>query len=541
VLITVNALPTANAGLDQSSCDGSITTFTVRGNKPTGSGIWSIVAPGAGNVNTADTVGTVTGLTPGNTTLKWTVISAEGCKASDNMIITQGPVSIANAGADKTGCMNDTLKLIGNTPTLGTPSWTYGITTPASDASHLSFVGSANNDTVRSRLLIAGTYKLVYSITLGACVTHDTVGITILAAPTANAGLDQAFCAGGNTVTTVGGNRPVAPATGIWSVVSGPGSVSTNDTIGTVTGLAPGVTTLRWTVTNSTGCKSMDNMTISTGPTLVADAKADQTGCIGDTLLLVGNNPTIGTATWSRGTGTTNTNIGYVPLVLGTTANVNNDSIRVRLRTAGTYTMVYTLTLGTCPASKDSLVLTVNAAPTVAVAGIDVTGECGDTINLVGNTPVTGTPVWTTKSSLVSFLGSNGASAVKVVLTPKVSGTSSMLYSISNGTTKACISSDELIITATCGVGIDENANDFNISLHPNPAKEVFYLSFKTPNAGNAKMTILTLDGRAVYVENFGSVKEISKEIVIPDLAKGIYFVKVNVGEATAFQKLVIQ
>jgi hypothetical protein len=543
VEITVNPLPVANAGINQSSCDGSIKTFIVLGNKPTGSGIWSIVAPGAGNVTTtADTIGTVTGLSTGVTTLKWTVISAQGCKASDNMTITQGPVTVANAGADKTGCMNDTLKLFGTPAVMGSPVWSYGTTTPPSDNAHLSFVSSSNNDTVRTRLLIAGTYKLVYSISLGSCVTRDTVAITIIAAPTAAAGIDQSFCAGGTTSTLVAGNRPPAGSTGVWSIVTGPGAVTTTDTIGTVTGLTPGVTTLRWTLTNTSGCKSFDNMTISTGPSLIANAKADQTGCVGDTLLLVGNAPTVGTATWSRGTGTTTANIGFVPLINGTATNTNNDSIRARLRTVGTYTMVYTLTLGTCPASKDSMTFTVKAAPTLALAGTDVTANCEDTVSLTGNTPLSGTPNWTSSNPvLASILGSSAANAVKVKLA-KAAGTANMTYTISNGTTKGCMSSDVLVLNVLCNTGIfDNGGNDFNISLHPNPAKDAFYLSFKETNAANAEMTILTLDGRTVYTENLGSVKEISKEFNISGLAKGIYFVKINLGEASSFKKLVIQ
>jgi hypothetical protein len=543
VLVTVNALPTANAGVNQSSCDGSATTFIVLGNKPTGSGIWSIVAPGAGNVTTtADTIGTVTGLAVGVTTLKWTVTSAAGCKASDNMTITQGPVSIANAGTDKTACMNDTIKLFGTTAVVGSPVWSYGTTTPPSDAAHLAFVSTTNNDTVRSRLLIAGTYKLVYSISLGSCVTRDTVAITVVAAPAAKAGLDQAFCAGGTTSTIVLGNKPAGAVTGAWSIVSGPGAVTTTDTTGTVTGLMPGVTTLQWKLVNSSGCKGTDNMIISTGPSLTADAKADKTGCVGDTLLLVGNSPTIGTATWSRGSGTTTANIGFVPLIIGTPTNINNDSIRARLRTAGTYTMVYTLALGTCPASKDSMTFTVNPAPTLAMAGTDVTAHCGDTITLTGNVPLAGTPNWATSDPvLASFLGSAAVNAVKVKLA-KAAGTANMTYTISNGTTKACTSSDVLVLNVLCNTGIfDNGGNAFIISLHPNPAKDAFFLSFKEANAANAEMTILSLDGRTVYTENLGYVKEISKEFNSSNLAKGIYFVKISLGKATSFKKLVIQ
>lgn len=473
--------------------------------------------------------------------MKWTVTSAEGCKASDNMTITEGPISVANAGVDQTGCMNDTLKLFGSVALVGTPSWSYGTTTPPSDAAHLAYLSTAN-DTVRTRLLIAGTYKLVYSISLGSCVTRDTVGITILAAPPANAGIDQSFCAGGTTSTLVGGNRPPSGATGIWSVVSGPGAVTTSDTIGTVTGLAPGVTTLRWTVTNTAGCKSIDNMTISTGPGLIADAKADKTGCVGDTLLLVGNAPTIGTANWSRGTGTTNANIGFVALVNGAIANTNNDSIRVRLRTAGTYTLLYTLTLGTCPASKDSMTFTVNAAPTAALAGADVTANCGDTVTLTGNTPLVGTPNWSSSDAVFAgILGNPAAAAVKVKLAP-VAGTANMTYTISNGTTKACMSSDVLILKAMCNTGIfDNGSNAFNISLHPNPAKDAFFLSFKEANPANAVMTILSLEGRAVYAENLGNIKEISREFDISKLSKGIYFVRIDLGKQRSFKKLVIQ
>ncbi len=545
--IVSNALPTANAGASQVSCNGSTTTFTVTGNKPAGTtGKWSIVAPGKGTVTMsaapADTVATVTGLAPGITILAWQVTNTTtGCTAKDTMTITLGPTLVANAGLDKTGCQNDTLKLFGTIATIGTPVWSYGTTTTATN---ISFVPNGNNDTVKVALRTAGTYRLVYSITLGACpVSRDTMTYTINAAPTgANAGVDQVSCAGA-TSFTVKGNKPAAGFTGAWSIVApGTGTVTPSaapaDTVGTVTGLAKGITTLAWKVTNTTTtCTATDNMIITLGPTLVANAGPDKTGCVGDTLPVYGNVATLGTPVWSYGTTTptsTATNLSFVP-------NGNNDTVNVRLRTAGTYKLVYKITLGTCPASIDTMVFTVNAAPTVAAAGNGVTTACGATVTLTGNTPVTGTPSWTTSNAtLASFVGSSAASVVNVKLA--AAGTANMTYKISNGTTKACISSNTLVITASTCTGIFDNGDKVsNISLHPNPTSSMFYLSFKDTNAGSAEMTISTLDGRIVHAEQLGYVKEISKEINISDLAKGIYFVKVKMGGATEFKKLVIQ
>jgi hypothetical protein len=105
----------------------------------------------------------------------------------------------------------------------------------------------------------------VYTITytFGYCST--TQNIQVFRQPTAsNAGPDQTFGTFVNTSTTLAANTPTI-GTGSWSVVSGPGTVTTpSNPNSTITGLVPGTTTtVRWTITNGP-CTSLDQMVINT-------------------------------------------------------------------------------------------------------------------------------------------------------------------------------------------------------------------------------------------------------------------------------------
>ncbi|MFN8394947.1 MAG: choice-of-anchor D domain-containing protein [Bacteroidia bacterium] len=108
----------------------------------------------------------------------------------------------------------------------------------------------------------SGAYNVNY--TFGFCST--TQSITVFHTPsTANAGSDQTLCAG---TATLAANTP-SFGTGAWSIVSGPGSVTTpsSPTSG-VTGLLAGVpTTLRWTISNGPCASSSDDVVLTVNAT----------------------------------------------------------------------------------------------------------------------------------------------------------------------------------------------------------------------------------------------------------------------------------
>src|ERR1019366_1771349 len=301
VKITVQAAPTsANAGADQTICLGQTVTLGATAASAGSTGMWSKL----NGTNSSTTIittptnrlSTVTGLnSAGTDTLRWTV-SNVACAATftnDMVIIIDNLPSKAVAGSNVTGCVGDTITLYGSVASSGSPIWSRAGVTFA-NTNNVRFVPNGNNDTVMVALRVAGTYKMYYTISVGAtnlnspCTTQDSLTLTINPALTVNAGPDQLSCNGSTTTFTVLGNKP-AVGTGQWFIMgSVTGSVTTLDTVGTVTGLSPGINTLGWQVTNGV-CTATDYMTIAVGPPTTAVAGSNVTGCVGDTIKLYGS------------------------------------------------------------------------------------------------------------------------------------------------------------------------------------------------------------------------------------------------------------
>src|SRR5262249_60131645 len=133
--------------------------------------------------------------------------------------------------------------------------------------------------------------------------SSQEVRVSYDAAPTtAAAGLDQTVC---GLVATLAGNTATTGA-GLWSKVSGPGTVTFGDaTVATTTATvsAPGIYVLRWTISNGSCPDSSDDVqvTYDAAPTTAA-AGLDQTVC-GLVATLAGNTPTTGAGLWSKVSG----------------------------------------------------------------------------------------------------------------------------------------------------------------------------------------------------------------------------------------------
>lgn len=126
ITITTVGLPSeANAGPDQGSC---ATSFTMAADVPTsGTGTWVLVSAGSG-VATVPTLATttITGVTVGTSEeWQWQVTNPPCPQVStDNIVLTsETGVTPPVVMASGTAC-SGTLTLIGNSPTVGTGTWT---------------------------------------------------------------------------------------------------------------------------------------------------------------------------------------------------------------------------------------------------------------------------------------------------------------------------------------------------------------------------------------------------------------------------------
>ena len=209
---------------------------------------------------------------------------------------------------------------------------------------------------------IGVTTIYMYSATPGGCSDEESFTVTINTVPTASAPTN--VCQG-QTISA-------SPATGgSWAVVTGPTFVSV-DGSGVITGLLPGVATIRYT-DGTTNCPS-NTLTITVKAVQTVDAGPAQTVCSNSTVTLAGTRGGSATAsTWSDGTGSFSSTSSLTPVyTLG-------------LGDVGTLTLTLTAVdpTGICPNVSDQVIITIDQAPVIS-AGLGQTICSNSTVTLGG-------------------------------------------------------------------------------------------------------------------------------------------------------------
>ena len=114
-----------------------------------------------------------------------------------------------------------------------------------------------------------GPYDVTF-ITIGVCPDTMVLNITIFESPTADAGPDQDIF--GRTETQLAA-VPVTVGQGIWSIISGSGTINDQtDSTSMISDLPSGETTLEWTVSNGVCPDAIDEMSIFVNDIFVPQA-----------------------------------------------------------------------------------------------------------------------------------------------------------------------------------------------------------------------------------------------------------------------------
>jgi len=350
----INA-PVANAGPDQSVCS---LTATLAGNAVTApaTGTWALVttppAPGtasfAPNANAANA--TVTVSAPGTYTFRWT--TAQGACSTNDLVTITFSQPTANAGPDQSAVCGLTATLAGNTPVAPfTGQWAQ---TGGPGSSSFS-AGTTPNSNVS--VTVPGTYTFQWQVGNGTCSVSDVVSLTFINT-TPNAGADQSAVCG--LTATLAGNAPSAPATGVWTQVSGGGTATFVNNAANNSGVTvtqAGTYTFQWTVTNGV-CTSNDQVSVTfIVPT--SNAGPDQSAICGLTATLAATAvaaPATGQWSQTAGPGTS------------TFSNAASPTSGVTVTQSGNYTFTWTVTNSTCTAT-DNINATFNAPPTATISG----------------------------------------------------------------------------------------------------------------------------------------------------------------------------
>ncbi|MCW5899497.1 MAG: gliding motility-associated C-terminal domain-containing protein [Flavobacteriales bacterium] len=377
------AQPAANAGPDQQICGTATTTLIGSPVSFPATGTWTLVSGTGTIVNPTSSTTVVNDILVGESVFQWTVSNGPCGSSSDQVTVqrfsNQNPA--ANAGPDQSICVPtapNQVTMAGSVPifpAIGT--WTV--------VSGGGSFADANSPTTLVTGMSIGVNVFQWTVDNGPCaqgITTDQVTVTVFDAgtPTADAGPDQSLCSSSGSAT-MAGSALIGPATGLWTLVSGTGTiVSPGDPNTAVTGLAVGQNIFQWTVNNGP-CQnglSTDQMSIFVYDPLQpsADAGSDQSICTtaGNTITLNGS-PVIFPATglWTMSGGP------------GTIVDPTNPSTLVIDLASGVYSFTWTVNNGVCPdpISSSTLITVVadgNAQP--ALAGPDQ-AVCGTAVPVV--------------------------------------------------------------------------------------------------------------------------------------------------------------
>ncbi|MFN5318707.1 MAG: tandem-95 repeat protein [Bacteroidia bacterium] len=328
--ITRSAPPDSSfAGSDVVVCDSM---FALNAITPiTGIGQWSALGSTITFSDFNDPQAQVSGLTPGDNILVWTVSSGVCPPNTDQVIINRvvGPDSVF-AGNDQSIC-SDTALLNANVPLSGSGIWSV-----VSGSATLSDPLDATTELTG---IPVGTVVLRWTVGVAGCPeVFDEVSLSRSAPPDAAiTGNDFTAC---SQPVNLSANQP-SVGVGSWIVVSGNAlleNAAENQT--TATGLNTGNNVFEWRIVNGSCPPSTDQITVTLGDT--AFAGNDIFSC-DSTLSLSATQPSLGFGTWTLIAGSA---------IISDSSNANST---IQILTDESVTLLWTVTGGVCSDSTDEI------------------------------------------------------------------------------------------------------------------------------------------------------------------------------------------
>jgi gliding motility-associated-like protein len=199
VMVTVEPVPTANAGIDQNICTDNT---TLSSNAPaTGeTATWSLISGSGTITNLTDPVSTITGITSSSITLQWTVTNTlAGCSVSDQVVVISNQPIVA--------------ALVNINASLG-QTVNANVQSPA----------TINSGDVLTTTIVTPPGKGIASVLANGTINYTpnagTVGLDVVTFQLCN---QCAKCSSNNLQITIQNNAPV--------IVPDPITVTTGDTV----------------------------------------------------------------------------------------------------------------------------------------------------------------------------------------------------------------------------------------------------------------------------------------------------------------------
>ena len=501
VQVTVNALPTVDAGINQTVCAGSSVILVGSG---ANTYTWN-----NGVLNAVPYIPSV------SQTYTVTGVDANGCSNTDQVQVTVNALPNIYAGNDQTVCAGSIITLTafgGNTYT-----WNNGVTNA------VPFSASTSQ-----------TYTVI-GVGLNGCSNTDQVNLNVLALPIVDAGIDQSICAGSSIILSGNGANSYSWNNGVSNGIA---FIPTTSQTFTVTGMS------------STGCSNTDQINVNVLSLPMVSAGLDQTICAGDSITLNATGAT--NYTWNNGvsnatsfaptatqtytvSGVDQNNcsnsdqvvitVNALPIInagmdqttcFGTSVVLNatganslswNNGVINGLYFTTTATQTYLVTgtdVNNC-SNTDEVQITVNSLPTISAGedqticpGVTVTLNATGGINYQWNNGVT-----------------NGISFIP---------TATQSYVATGFDINGCSNTDTALVTVIDCTGIEEQ-EDVTVSVYPNPIKDLLHFDFHQVISGGIEL--VSVEGKLISSVEINELETF--EMDLSSLAFGPYFIRMNV------------
>jgi hypothetical protein len=544
------ALPTATANTSNISCNTPNATLSAAGG---GTYAWSGINFTS---NKKDTITLAAGI------YTVTVTGLNGCKNSASVTVTQNttPPNISASSGQLT-CANPNATLTGSSTT---PNVTYLWTGPNN-------FSSTKKDTSSS---VAGTYTLKVKNTLNGCESQQAV--TILQnsqLPQVSTQNDTITCK--KTTATILASSTTAGATFAWK---GPN----NTTFSGQQIPNAGVGTYQLTVTATNGCTVVSSASVIENkvfPTVDVLPKTVKI-CDGKTATFISNVTCTCNAAlaWKNqagaiiGTNATYTQAStFAQKIFFEATNpksgcVSKDSV--------SFTVVSLPSASVTTKTKDCTVVCATAqiiggqAPysfkyssgdvqgcniTAGANSVSVTDAngCTSTSNFTVTTAV---PLTATIGKITNAVKGQTNGSATVAIT---GGTTPLTFDWANSSGKTvattqnltnigagiytCNVTDNNGCKTTVAVTIGETVSTQNIDLerfiqiYPNPANDILTLKINI-NSSNVRLTMMSMDGREVLRQTL----ENNNTIEVGQFARGIYLLKINIGNEAVYKRVIL-
>jgi gliding motility-associated-like protein len=245
----------------------------------------------------------------------------------------------------------------------------------------------------------------------------------------------------------------------------------------------------------------------------IANAGFDSTICASSTVL-TGNIPTIGTGFWTSSNGS----------IIADPASYLTS---VSSLSTGTNTFTWTISNGTCPSSSDIVTVMVDANPSIADAGPDITTHLL-TADLSASIPMVGSGNWTLVSGSADFLNNSDPQTPVEHLKH---GENVLRWTISNGTCPSV--SDDVVVTVHPIIlpsGFSPNGDNVNDYFEVPDIEEL----------GTVALEVYNRWGNLVYSDGEYKNNWDGKSNDGSDLSDDTYYYMLQVGDTRSFKGYIV-